>query len=112
MKLNPARAAQQSWRGTRHSLRAGVCWPHCGAALMFCCCMRCTGACGLLTYAASKPAIFLPLQYGWTPLHGAAFRGNTAAAEILLKHGAQVNALDEARGVCGFGAGFWARARL
>ena len=112
MKPNNARAAKHSWHCTRHSPRAGVCWPLRGAARMCCCCMCCSGACGRLTYAASKPAIFLPLQYGWTPLHGAAFRGNTAAAEILLKHGAQVNALDEARGVCGFGAGFWARARL
>jgi ankyrin repeat protein len=43
---------------------------------------------------------------GYTPLHAAAFHGNTAAAEVLLEHGADPNLRDGK--YCGTPAG-WAR---
>ena len=41
----------------------------------------------------------LPLQDGRTPLYWAASLGHAAAAELLLKHGADVNVADKARGL-------------
>ena len=92
MKPNTALAAEHSWSCTRHSLRAGVCWPLRGAVRMFCCCMRCTGACRRLTFAACHA-----LQAGKTPTQCAADEGHTAVLELLRKHAARNSATNQVR---------------
>jgi len=39
-----------------------------------------------------KPQRYKKEEFGWTPLHTAAFRGNDKAVEMLLAYGADVNA--------------------